>query len=792
MLKSYLLIAIRNLWNKKLYAGLNIFGLAVGIAGCLVIYTYIQNELSYDSFHEKADRIVKVNISLKLNDENKLVGVAPDILLPEFTLEFPEVETGVRVFNPTLYDKMIVKYQDKLFKEDKFWLADSTFFEVFSFSLVKGNPQNALNEPNKMVITENTARKYFGKEDPMGQTMLINDGELFEVTGVLENLPSNTVFDFDFLASLSSRQLQEVWEGANYFDFFVLKDGVKIETLQAKLPDLVQRKAPKMMQDMDLSLHLIPLKDIHLHSKAEFEMAPIGNPQYILIFGIIAVFILLIACVNYMNLSTASSSDRSREIGLRKALGAFNSQIFKQFISESFLLTFAGLLLALGLVELIFPFVEDITGYSLSFSLANGFNWLLLILSGLIITFLAGAYPALVLSSLKPINTLKGKLTDNRTTRSLRKALVVFQFGISIFLIIGTLIVYFQLNYLQDKHLGFEKDQVLIMSYQTGQSQQNMHKTLLSEFRGHPDIVSTSFTSALPGSNSGGQYMRAEGMPEDQMQLIWEWRVSQDFINSMGFKLVAGRNYDVLMDPDREEKYFILNETAVNQLNWSPDEAIGRKLLVSRFEGECIGVVQDFHMASMKEQIEPLVMTLSHNQVRHFIVKARTQHMEEVVNFARSTWKKLLPDQPFDYTFLDQRFAQLYSYEKNTSRIFIGFALMAVVIACLGLFGLLSFSTTKRSKEIGVRKVLGSSEFKIMNLLIRETLGLIFVALLIAAPLAYWIMDQWLEDFVYRINIHPGIYFIAFLIITLVATLTVSYHAIKAAKTNPVDVLKCE
>ena len=792
MFKNYLIIGFRNIIKKKLYALLNITGLAIGFASCLIIYIYLQHELSYDNFHDNADRIIKVNMELKMG-EQKTVGVAPAILAKEFLEDFPEVESGVLVHNPTLFTFKTVRHEDKIFQENSFYYADSTFFKIFSFRLISGNPESALSGPNKIVITENMAKKYFGGVDPLGKFLTVDKNETYEVTGVLANLPSNSVFQFDFLASIASQNVPETWDSANYFVFFLLRSESHIPLLQQKMPDYIDRRASEDFKSILVSLKLIPLKDLHLYSNADFEIAETGNPDYIILFGAIGIFILLIASINYMNMATAKSIDRSKEIGLRKSLGAGKHQLFLQFISESLILSFFSLLLAIGLTELTIPFVEEIVNADLSFNYFNITNLLSLIIITFLIGMISGSYPSLFLSSQNPVNALKGKFFDVKSSRNhIRKSLVTLQFAISLFLITATAIVYNQLYYLQNKNLGFDKDQVVLLNLNPVKEVIDKLPSLKNELNSHHEILSTAYSSAIPGHNSGGQYLQFEGMEENEKLLIWEWMVCADFIKTLNLKVIAGKDFDQQYSLENEERHFILNETAVRQLNMEPESLPGRKINISNKKGICVGVIQDFHMASFKENIEPLVLCFSNSFPRYFLIKAESQNMIQLINNAENAWKKTMPDYPFEYTFLDQDFARLFTYEIRTSKIMTAFTIIALLIACLGLFGLISFSINKRAREIGIRKVFGSSELKIVYLLTKETFVLILFALLIAAPVTYWVMAKWLTNFVYRIQIHPAIFMISFLILALIAFLTLSYQAVQAAKSNPVEVLKYE
>ncbi|WP_428654471.1 ABC transporter permease [Runella sp.] len=808
MLRNYFKIAYRNLVKNKVYSFINIFGLAIGIATCLVISLFVKDELSYDRFNEKADRIVRIVFKANINGGKINESFVMPPTAQALKNDYAEVEQATRLRN---FGVPRVFVGEKYFNDGKLALVDANFFDVFTIPFLKGNPKTALTQPNCMVLSKATAEKYFGNEDPIGKLIYSKKGDEnppFKVTGVFDKIPANSHFHFDMLGSLASdtEAKSTSWMTSNYFTYLVLAEGYDYKKLEAKMPQMVEKHmGAQILQAMGVSLaqfrakgnelgfELQKLTDIHFHSEGTNELEAGGDLKYVYIFGAIAVFMLLIACINFMNLSTASASKRAREVGVRKVLGSEKLELVRQFLLESTLLTSFALLLAIILVQAALPVFNELSGKELSVGFtSNPLILLVLLVFGLGVGVLAGSYPAFFLSSFKPMAVLKGRFAGNNKSAGLRSGLVVFQFCISICLIVGTTIVYQQLSYIQTKNLGYDKDQLLVLgnSWALGKNETIFRDELLKDSR-VADVTTSPYKPAGP-TNSNNSLAYPENN-EDQMMRTLQYGVDDHYIPTMGMKMVAGRNFAKEFGADSSG--MIINEAAAKAFGWGKN-AVGHNVtrLVTN-DGkkkvyQVIGVVNDFHFKSLHESIAPLLMVHENNW--GLIVKVKTKDIAGLLASMKSRWAKFNVEEPFSYAFMDELFTKTYIAEQKTSKILSIFAGLTIFIACLGLFGLATFTAEQRTKEIGVRKVLGANIGQIIGLLSKDFLKLILIACVVAFPLGYWGMTKWLEDFAYRIEINWWVFVLAGVSAIAIALLTVSFQSIKAALMNPVKSLKTE
>jgi len=805
MFKSYFKIAFRNLGRNKAFSAINIFGLAIGMATCLVIMLFISHEWSYDRYNKKADRIVRVVFQGSIQGEKMAEAHVMPPVAQTLRADYPEVQEATRLRN---YGTPRITYKDKSFRENAFAFVDSNFFQVFTLPFLQGDPRTALVEPNTIVISREVAQKYFGSANPMGKILFFKDyNTSLKITGVIDQVPANSHFYFDIFASMASfpEAKSPSWMTSEFYTYLVLPKGYDYKQLEAKLPQVVEKyMGPQLLLAMGMNLaqfqqrgnnvglFLQPLTAIHLRSKLKGELGLNGDIQYVYIFGSIAVIMLLIAGINFMNLSTAGAAKRAKEVGIRKVMGSVKGELIHQFLLESVLLTAMALLLAVLLVQLALPIFNDLAGIKLALNITAN-PWLLpgLLLFGLLVGVLAGSYPAFFLSSFRPVAVLKGRFNSSKKSLSLRSGLVVFQFFISITLIVSTTVVYRQLRYIQNKELGYNNDQVLLIpAYALG----NKAEAFRQQLRQDPRVVSVSTSGYLPAGPSNNNNFTI--FPDDNpTQLIKTLRYSVDhqYIPTLGMQVVAGRNFSP--DFTTDSAGMILNETAANVLGWGKN-ALGHSLTYSNNQGikttyRVIGIVKDFHFKSLHEPISPLVMTLGDN-AGTLIAKVKTPDIAGLLATTKNQWHQLTAEEPFSFAFLDERFADAYQSEQKLGKILGIFAGLTIFIACLGLFGLATFTAQQRTKEIGIRKVLGASVGSIVTLLSKDFLKLVSIATIVAWPIAWYGMHQWLQDFAYRIDMSWWIFGLAGFVALLIALLTISLQAIKAAIANPVKSLHNE
>ena len=806
MLRNYLKIAFRNLVKNKVYSFINIFGLAIGIATCLVISLFVKDELSYDRFNEKADRIVRVVFKANINGGKINESFVMPPTAQALKNDYPEVQQATRLRN---FGSPRVVIGEKMFNDDPMAYVDANFFDVFTIPFLKGNPKTALIQPNCVVLSRAVAQKYFGDENPIGKVIYFRkgaDAPAFRVTGLFDKIPSNSHFHFDLLGSMTSdaEAKSTSWLTSNYFTYLLLTEGTDYKKLEAKLPATVEKyMGPQIIQAMgmslsqfrtkgnELGLHLQKLTDIHFYSEGTNELEASGNIKYVYIFGAIALFMLLIACINFMNLSTAGASKRAKEVGVRKVLGSAKLELVRQFLMESLLLTSFALLLSMILVPLVLPIFNELSGKNLSLDFAaNPLTLVGLLAFGLLVGVLAGSYPAFFLSSFKPIAVLKGRFVGSKKTIGLRSGLVVFQFCVSICLIVGTTVVYQQLSYIQNKKLGYDKDQLIVLqnSWALGKNETVFRDELLKDSR-VANVTASPYRPAGP-SNSNNSLAYPENNDAQIMRTL-QYGIDERYIPTLGMQIVAGRNFN--KDFASDSSGIIINEAATKAFGWSSNNAVGHNITRNNsFKKvyKVIGVVKDFHFKSLHESISPLLMVYENNW--GLIVKVKTRDVSGLLASMKSRWKSFGMDEPFEYAFMDELFTKTYLAEQKTSTILSLFAGLTIFIACLGLFGLATFTAEQRTKEIGVRKVLGANVGQIIGLLSKDFLKLIVVACVIAFPFGYWGMNQWLQDFAYRIDISWWVFVVAGVSALAIALLTVSFQSIKAALMNPVKSLKTE
>ena len=805
MFKNYLKIAWRNLLRNRAFSAINITGLSIGLASCMLISMYVLDELGFDRFNENADRIVRVTFKgdmngSKINEAHVMPPTASTL-----KSEYPEVLEATRL-RQAGGQKVIVG--NKQYNGDNMFFSDANIFQVFTLPLIQGDAKTALIQPDNVVISEELANKYFGKTDVLGNVIKFKGSDkAAKITGVMHNMPSNSHFHADLLMSMESLQdsKSDSWMTSEFFTYLLLRKGTDYKQLEAKLPQTVEKyMGPQLKKAMGVTmsefeksgnrliLKLQPLSDIHLFSDFVYDLSPAGDIRYVYIFGAVAAIILIIACINFMNLSTASSSKRAREVGVRKVMGSQKSELVWQFLMESILLTAFAMLLATILAYTCLPLFNQLSGKDLALEVQT-LPVLIpsLLVFGLLVGIFAGSYPAFFLSSFKPITILKGKFISNKNSIGLRSGLVVVQFFISVTLMIGTTVVYQQLKFIQNKKLGYNKDQVLILDTWALGTQQN---TFRNELLQNPTILDASSSSYIPaGPSYNNNYMMYADQKADELVNGIRYEVDYHYINTMGMDIVVGRNFSDHFGTDSSA--VIINQTAANMLGLK-NNPINHTISRNDNQGNkatytIIGVVKDFHFRSLHEKITPLVMTLG-GEAGNLIVKVKTDKPEKLLGELKSVWAGYKTEEPFSYSFLDQRYDQTYKAEQRTGQILGIFTGLTIFVACLGLFGLATFTAEQRIKEIGVRKVLGASVLSVVGLLSKDFIKLVLIAIAFALPVAWLMMTKWLQGFEYKITIAWWMLAMASLLSVIIALFTVSFQSIKAALTNPVKSLRSE
>ncbi|MCK5146250.1 ABC transporter permease [bacterium] len=804
MIKNYIKVAIRNLRKQKGYFILNLIGLSIGMACCLLIALYVQHELSFDNFHENADRIYRLQGSIRFGGIDGEFAVSGMPAGPAMVDDFPEVESAVRF---RTYGTTFVRYENKIFKENRIAFVDNSIFDVFSFPLILGDPQAALVYPSSVAISEAMADKYFGQEDPIGKTINFDNDMDLRVTGVFKDFPDNSHMQFDFLASFNTLPNVPIWLSFNYYTYVLLKKNVDVQALTDKFPQMIQKYfGPEFQQFMGKSMdevlsvgnrldfYLKPLKTIHLYSNVDADIAPQGDIRYVTIFSAVAIFILIIACVNFMNLATARSTKRAMEVGLRKVVGSTRLQLIAQFLTESLIISILALFIAIGLAAAALPQFNNISGKALDIALLLQPTILLAFISIFLFTGLgAGLYPAFFLSSFSPLSILKERTQSHGRGRALRSILVVFQFTLAIVLMISTFIVYRQLNFIQNKNIGYDKEQVLLIkdAYILNAQTQTFKEAIL-EYSGVENATMTSFLP-VPSSRSSSAVF-PEGQTDSKTTPIQIWQIDTDYFATLNIEIIKGRNFNKRMASDSAS--VIMNESAVRHFEWH--DPIGKKLgtFISFNPPKqaiftVIGVVKDFHFQSLRNQVEPMVMFLNESN-GYLAIKMKTNNIPDLVDKIRALWDELAPNQPFEYSFMDDSFDSVYRVEMRSGRLFTIAASMAIIIGCLGLLGLAAFTAEQKTKEIGIRKVLGASVGSVILLLSRSFTKWVVVASVISFPLAWYLMRKWLDGFAFRVDLEIWVFLAAGLLTLVIAILTVAIQAVKAALANPARSLKYE
>ncbi len=795
ILNNFIKISRRNLFRNKLYASLNILGLVIGITSALFIYLFIQNELSYDTFHEKGDRIYKVHRMMERPEGTELVGITSNPFKAGLETEFPAMIEMGATLGP---GDGVVSIDDQNFMESRLYMADKNFFQVFTYPFIAGNPETALVEPYTVVLSKETAQKYFGDENPIGKNIIIDGEDSFEVTGVFE-VPegAKSHVNFDLAVSIitfSDYNFYNQWGWNQVHTYVLLSEGVQLADIEPQLPAFMDKYFGENMAEMNrrIDLNLMPLEEVYFSNFLAFDwQVEHGDKNVIYIFGIIAILIIVVAGVNFINLATARSVSRAKEVGVRKTLGAQRSILFTQFMSEAFLMAFFAGFISFALVYFLLPPFEQMIGTSISINLFSP-EILLTTFSILVLTgFLAGVYPAIFLSSFKPIKALKEKISFGTSQVVTRKGLIIFQFAISSLLIIGVSIVNKQLDYISNKSLGFQPEQLLDISLNNSTARSNIPQ-MLEQLKTIPGIEEASVMSGSPGGFFDNYSFDVAGY-EDPLTMNTLF-IDDSFSEVFDLEMVAGRDFDRAYSTDSASA-IVINQKAAEFLGWTNEEAIGKEIRNMNLSNDeirtVIGVVEDFHFASLHHQIEPLAISMKRDY-RNLVVKVSTENISGLLPQINEIWNNFSPLYPIEYRFVNEQFAQLYESDTRQRKVFFAFSIIAIVIACLGLFGLATFNAEKRSKEMGIRKILGATISDLLLTFNKEVLIIISISFLIAVPVTYFLAEEWLQNYAYRINNDMYSYIIAGIVVMVLAIITVSYQTVKVAWSNPVDSLKDE
>ncbi len=807
MIRNYFKIAWRNLRKNKVFSIINITGLSVGVSSFLLITLYVLDELNYDRYNVHANQVYRIDNHIKFGDFSYNGAQTPAIIGPVFEKDYPQIQQYVRFKN---YGGFVIKKGSENLKEDKGVYADSTVFDVFTLPMIEGDPKTALVEPHSLVINESTAIKYFSTTNVVGQTLVINENNNYKITGVIKDIPRQSHFNFDFFFSMkeNDQSRDNGWFNHNFQTYLRVKPGTDVGLLEEKLnKTLITGATPQIKGMLNMnkdefvkggnSLHisLRELTNIHLHSNISDELGINGSIQYVYIFSSIAIFILLIACVNFMNLSTARSSKRAKEVGVRKVLGSVRKNLMIQFLVESVFISLLSFLLAIAVVLLVLPLFNEIADKNISYMLLLSplmMSGVLLLM--IVVGLIAGSYPAFFLSSFRPIEVLKGNLSSGFKGAFIRNSLVVFQFSISIVLMIGTVVIFNQLNYIRNKNLGFNKDQVLVLQNTSAlNTQAKAFRNELLQIRGVENATITRFLP-VSGNRGEGGFVTSLVYDGKNFTIMQQWAVDENYIPTLQIHLESGRNFSEQFPSDSDA--VIINEAAAKILG--NGIAINKKIyeIKNIKTGELlavnvIGVISDFNFNSLHEKVTPLVLKL-HPDNGSIAVRINTSDISGLLEQIKTKWTMMAPSQPFSYFFLDEEFNNQYKADQRTGTISMIFSILAILIACLGLFGLVTYAAEQRVKEIGIRKVLGADIPDIMNMLSKVFIKLILISICIASPFAWWLMNNWLQDFAYRIDISWWIFVLAAVTALVIALATISFQAIKAAIANPVESLRTE
>ncbi|MFO7843141.1 MAG: FtsX-like permease family protein [Bacteroidales bacterium] len=807
MIKNYFKIALRNLIKYKGYSFINILGLSIGLASAILILFYVVDELSYEDHHKKADQIYRISLKGKVAGQDLNIASSCVPIGEALVNDYPEVLNAVKL---DFRDGIILKYNDRSFVEDRIMYADSAYTKVFTVDFIDGDPSGFLSRPNTIAITRSAAKRYFGTENPLGKTLEFGEEQtLFEVTHLIEDAPHNSHFHYDFIIPFQNSPLSEpnfdMWITNNNYTYILLQKGFNPENLEAKFPEMIKKYVgPEFENLLGTSLDefektnnkwgyiLTPIKDIHLHSNLDYEIESNGSVSTVYIFSIIAIFLIIIASINFMNLSTARSANRSKEVGIRKVVGSTKKQLMAQFLIESVIIAFISLVIAVFFVEIALPYFNQLADKSLDINyFANPEFILGLLLLGILVGFFAGSYPAFYLSSFRPIKVLKGSLNAGAKNSVFRNILVVFQFVITIVLFVATLVVYNQLNFINNKDLGFDKDGLLVVKRTLSLgNNSNLYKESILK---NPNINNASYVSSLPGENFSNTVFVPEGLSIDESRSLWFCTADFDLAKTLKVDIEQGRYFS--REYASDSTALVVNSGVLKSMGYN-ENPIGRKLDLVQgnnqdVEFNIIGVA-DFNFESLHHDLRPLVIILEDRVAGNLVVRIDKENISSSIEFLKKEWDKIIPNQPFMYSFLSNDLEMKYRNERKTGLIFTIFSVLAIFIASLGLLGLASFMAEQRNKEIGIRKVMGASVSKIIQMLSKEIVLLIIISTLIAWPIAFFLMREWLQDFAYKINISFGIFILASVISFLIAMFTIGYRAYAAATANPAESLRDE
>ena len=808
MIRNYIVVAFRNLRKQKFYSAINILGLSIGLTCFLFISLFVSDEFSYDKASPFAQNIYRMDFSGSINGNEFITALMSAPAAETMKADYPEVEDAFR-FRTSGNWFIKRKGQELTFKEENVVFSDPNFFTFWGVDLLYGDPETCLSRPKTLVLDETTATKIFGKMDPVGQMVVLDNKEDYEVTGVYKDLPDNNHFHYNVMLTMLDREEAKgkMWMSFNFNTYLKLSEGTQPEELTAKFPDLIDTKlGPEIKQFMNLDmeqfqaqgdyagLYLVPLLDIHLYSDKLGELETNGDIKYVYIFSAIGLFILILACINFMNLATARSANRAKEVGIRKVMGAFRGQLIKQFISEAMLISLISTILALGLTSLLMTYFNDLAGKNLQISQLFSTQFLAIIgLIMIVVGLLSGSYPAFYLSKFRPAETLKGKLNLGFKSGGLRSVLVVMQFTVSIIMIVGTAIVFNQLSYIQNKKLGFDKNQILMINdaWILRDNVQAFKNEALRDSR----VKAATVASFLPvgTTNNNNVYYPGKNVNTNETHILSNHYIDFDYLSTLDMKIVGGRAFSKEYPTDSTAA--ILNQTAANQMNIKVGDFIsnhgGDQDSMYAVSYRVIGIVEDFHYESLRSNINPLVFHIG-KRTGYVALKVEPTETEATIKYLEEIWDRMAPGQPFAYSFMDERFDRIYANEQKVGQIFGVFAFLAIFIACLGLFGLASFTAEQKRKEIGIRKVLGATVAHIVNRLSMSFIKLVAVAFLIASPISYFAMKAWLDDFVYRTDIKVWVFLAAGIAACAIAWLTMSIQSWKAARANPVSSLRNE
>ena len=798
MIKNYFISSLRSLTRDRLYAFINTFGLAIGLATGFLIFSWVRQELNYDRYFNGYENLYRVTSGWDSDPEQGIASTYP-MMKEKVLVHFPEIEGSARLYNTGLFGgKSRIAIGDKIFTDNKVFYGDTSFFRLFPFALVKGTQSHLFDFPNAAILTERTAKIYFGEGDPIGKTILLDNSKELVVTGVMENIPSNTHFDFDILVSMESHDWvkeaeENLWSGIVFHTYIKVRPGTNLKELSSKMNYYLDHfPEDPNGEGVNMKINLQPVADIHLKSHLKWELKPNGNITYIILFITIAILVVVVASINYINLATARYTQRVKEVGVRKVFGAMRKQLIFQFMSESLIVALAAFLIATVLVQLGHPWLEQTTGQEIPIDeFYSGQGMILFIGISMLVGLVSGFFPAIVLSGFKPVQLFKPGLISSPGSGTMRRGLVIFQFVISIILTVFTVVTYRQLQFVRQINLGYDKEQMLILPIRYDEILPR-YREFKSALLTNSNIISATATSQLPTNITEGENI---DISKSESREVYYVSVDEDFFQTLSIDVQEGMDKIKNIEPINGVNQFVLNESALAKIGWDRQNALGKTMSIRHGNmkpGQVVGVVGDFHFQSLHETIGPLVMEFDPDNYEYLLVKIAPGETTEAVEFINSQWKTFAGNIPFDFSFLDQAYDQLYKNEKRIGSLFLVFASIASLIALLGLFGLASFAVNKRTKEMGIRKVLGASVPNIIGLLMKDFSLLLIIAMVIALPVSFFYTKEWLQTFAYRTALTPFVFVIAGLANIALPTVTLLYHGLKASAKNPVDTLKNE